>query len=180
LSLTIGIKHLGKNSLRSTSHKKQCAVCGVVQLRCAFPLSPNRSGHPRRSRLCASCLDAKRKSDPEYRARQRDKQKVWRDKGRAKVLGIPEPTRPAPAGCELCGRAAALHRDHCHETGAFRGWLCCTCNTAIGKLGDNAQGLERALDYLRGCLKRDEVYGWSCRAIPGRLAERGEAVQVQP
>jgi hypothetical protein len=29
-----------------------------------------------------------------------------------------------------------------------------------------------ALDDPIGCLVRDEVYGWSCRAIPKRLAER--------
>jgi hypothetical protein len=29
-----------------------------------------------------------------------------------------------------------------------------------------------ALDDPIGCLIRDEVYGWSCRAIPKRLAER--------
>jgi hypothetical protein len=29
-----------------------------------------------------------------------------------------------------------------------------------------------ALDDPIGCLIRDEVYGWSCRAIPKRLADR--------
>jgi hypothetical protein len=28
-----------------------------------------------------------------------------------------------------------------------------------------------SLDDPIGCLKRDEVYGWSCRAIPRRLAD---------
>lgn len=69
--------------------------------------------------------------------------------------GHPEPTRPRPETCELCGRTngrRVLALDHCHATGKFRGWLCTPCNTAIGKLGDNQAGLIRALAYLaRSC-----------------------------
>ncbi|WP_136246189.1 endonuclease VII domain-containing protein [Mycobacterium intracellulare] len=38
--------------------------------------------------------------------------------------------------------------DHCHTTGAVRGILCSNCNTGIGKLGDTADGLNRAETYL--------------------------------
>lgn len=38
--------------------------------------------------------------------------------------------------------------DHDHVTGLVRGILCFDCNTSIGKLGDNAAGLARALAYL--------------------------------
>jgi Recombination endonuclease VII len=41
-----------------------------------------------------------------------------------------------------------LHLDHDHATGAFRGWLCMCCNTAIGKLGDTVEGLNRAVAYI--------------------------------
>lgn len=57
--------------------------------------------------------------------------------------------------CALCveplsdGLARKVHVDHCHETGRIRGVLCAGCNTAIGKLGDNEAGLQRALDYVR-------------------------------
>jgi hypothetical protein len=34
-----------------------------------------------------------------------------------------------------------------------------------------------ALDDPIGCLKRDEVYGWSCRSIPRRLADLASEVQ---
>jgi len=65
--------------------------------------------------------------------------------------GLPVPTRPEPRECECCGRTSKRHLalDHCHETGVFRGWLCFDCNTGVGKLGDNEQGLLRALKYLR-------------------------------
>ncbi len=68
--------------------------------------------------------------------------------------GIPLATRPQPSACELCGKSPtsrrAFHRDYDHDTGTFRGWLCVGCNTGLGKLGDNIEGLERAIDYLRG------------------------------
>lgn len=51
--------------------------------------------------------------------------------------------------CELCGKVGKVHWDHDHETGKFRGWLCVSCNTGLGKLGDSIEGLERALAYLR-------------------------------
>jgi hypothetical protein len=42
-----------------------------------------------------------------------------------------------------------LNLDHCHDTKMFRGWLCRSCNTGIGSLGDDIGGLEKALVYLR-------------------------------
>ena len=67
---------------------------------------------------------------------------------------LPEPTRPEPGGCEICGadsgpRFRHLALDHDHETGAFRGWLCNRCNVAIGALGDTLEALERVVAYLR-------------------------------
>ena len=63
--------------------------------------------------------------------------------------------------CAICGEKEQVLRraksgqemlavDHCHETGKIRGLLCFKCNTGIGALGDSVEGLERALDYLRG------------------------------
>lgn len=62
--------------------------------------------------------------------------------------------------CKICGcrftalptdlrRAGSPHIDHCHKTGRFRGLLCTSCNTSLGKLGDDEKGLQRALDYVR-------------------------------
>lgn len=43
-----------------------------------------------------------------------------------------------------------LHIDHCHETNKIRGFLCMKCNIGLGMLGDNEEGLLRALKYIRG------------------------------
>jgi len=50
--------------------------------------------------------------------------------------------------CEICGRDRLLVVDHDHGSGKFRGVLCSPCNQAIGVLGDDADGVARALVYL--------------------------------
>jgi hypothetical protein len=53
-----------------------------------------------------------------------------------------------PEACQCCGGKKTLVIDHCHATGAFRGWLCQRCNVCIGGLGDTTETIQRALDYL--------------------------------
>ncbi len=51
--------------------------------------------------------------------------------------------------CDLAAlRPDLVHADHCHGTRIPRGILCSNCNTAIGQLGDTADALQRAVDYL--------------------------------
>ena len=55
--------------------------------------------------------------------------------------------------CGCCGvhqnkLTINLAVDHDHDTGLIRGLLCHLCNTGIGKLGDNIEGLMKALNYL--------------------------------
>jgi hypothetical protein len=103
----------------------------------------------------------KYRADPKYRAVQAARGKEWR--GRPEIAarerargwrrrGLPAPTRPMPSVCECCGRypngKGTLHLDHDHVSNKFRGWLCSSCNTAIGKLGDTVVGVSRAVTYL--------------------------------
>lgn len=66
--------------------------------------------------------------------------------------------------CAICGsgargwgRSLALVIDHCHDTGAVRGFLCAVCNTALGAFGDDPQRLRAAVAYLEAttCLSAD-------------------------
>jgi hypothetical protein len=71
-----------------------------------------------------------------------------------------------PEFCECCGKPPStsgkgpgikrLCVDHDHETGEFRGWLCFDCNQSIGKLGDNLEGLLKAVAYLKKAEKKNE------------------------
>lgn len=56
--------------------------------------------------------------------------------------------KPLDGRCENCRCERDLHGDHDPATGQFRGWLCFHCNTGIGKLGDNVEGLREAIAYL--------------------------------
>jgi hypothetical protein len=114
---------------------------------------------------CVECLTerakAKYQADARHRETIRDRQRFrwavdidFRQKSAAaknKARGMPEPVRLRPEACEMCGRIQkkALHLDHDHATGKFRGWLCNQCNTGLGLLGDSITAVERAITYLR-------------------------------
>ena len=70
------------------------------------------------------------------------------NKSRRVVRGLRKNEGNPPKHCEICSRAGAMHCDHDHTTGEFRGWLCSSCNKGLGFLGDDAEGLRRALAYL--------------------------------
>jgi len=61
-----------------------------------------------------------------------------------RIYGMPLSGVP----CDCCGRTSRLVIDHCHDTGGFRGYLCQQCNIGLGNLGDNQEGLLRAIRYL--------------------------------
>ena len=66
-------------------------------------------------------------------------------------------TPPIGTPCECCGKTdERLHWDHCHDTKKHRGWICGNCNTGIGKLGDNIEGVQKAVDYLEEAGKVDK------------------------
>ena len=66
--------------------------------------------------------------------------------------------RPKPDACECCGKSAlqetknrkllSLVLDHDHKTGKFRGWICHDCNSALGRAGDNLEGVMNLMKYL--------------------------------
>ena len=53
--------------------------------------------------------------------------------------------------CDICKVSfieVREHLDHCHTTGAVRGFLCGQCNTGIGLLKDSIDNLKSAIKYL--------------------------------
>lgn len=102
------------------------------------------------------------KNKEEVKAKRRAYHKKNRDKRRVKNLkkrygiGLHEYNlmfTEQKGKCACCG----IHQneltkkfavDHDHDTGLIRGLLCNHCNLALGKLGDNIEGLMRALNYL--------------------------------
>jgi hypothetical protein len=54
--------------------------------------------------------------------------------------------------CAVCGGdkdRKSWDIDHDHHTGVVRGLLCGRCNKGLGLLGDNVEGVQKALEYLQ-------------------------------
>lgn len=118
---------------------------------------PNRDPKKRREYMAAWAVANRGKIQGYERIRRANggeaRKKVVREASRKhawRAAGIPVPTRPEPEWCECCGRflEKTPHNDHDHTTGEFRGWLCSSCNMAIGLLGDSIEGVKKALAYL--------------------------------
>ena len=50
--------------------------------------------------------------------------------------------------CEICTLPDTLHFDHDHAENCFRGWLCGSCNRALGLFKDSPLVLRAAQHYL--------------------------------
>ena len=48
------------------------------------------------------------------------------------------------------GNSGAWVLDHDHETEDFRGWLCHSCNRALGGFNDDVPRMKRAIKYIKG------------------------------
>ena len=86
-------------------------------------------------------------------------------------------SHPRPDLCEVCGRPphgkGTLHLDHCHTTGAFRGWLCQSFNITLGAVEDNPDILRKLIDYLDRFPRPDGEY------VPqGKRSEQKQAPLV--
>lgn len=131
-----------------------CIVCKAITGSTKTALAKKRLHHRRNKEQInlgrASYRD-------EHRGEIREAQRKWYYENREEVIArrlalTTEPGRPCPFECECCGKpnnnGRQLCLDHDHKTGKFRGWLCDLCNTGIGKLGDDLEGLDRAIRYL--------------------------------
>jgi hypothetical protein len=66
--------------------------------------------------------------------------------------------RQKPEACECCGQSTKrIVWDHNHKTGCGRGWICDSCNYALGHVGDSPARLLQLLKYLQRCEARAEV-----------------------
>lgn len=147
---------------------RTCRVCNIEQSLDDFPLHPRcLMGRDTRCHACTKVYQAAWYQ--KNKAKQAALAKAWRlrnpgrkrDADRVGFLKTKYGITPAEydrmlAGqggvCASCFRPPSPHRmlavDHCHETGRNRGLLCGSCNSAIGMLGDNLEGVQRAVDYL--------------------------------
>lgn len=120
------------------NYKKICLYCKEKKTCDAFPRhSQKRDGLDTRCRMC-----------------------IKKEKEERKRIRATAP--PPPPVCDCCGtppnkgpnadpsrRIVSLAMDHDKIAKKFRGYLCSACNTSIGKLGDNLEGVFKAIEYLK-------------------------------
>lgn len=104
-------------------------------------------------KVCHNAYQREYYSKGSNRQKQRDRVSAYKATGKHKAqkYNIPlEQVQEALSGlCYSCELRPAIVIDHNHKTGLFRGGLCGNCNVGIGMLGDNIEGLEKALAYLK-------------------------------
>ena len=80
---------------------------------------------------------------------ERKKQKFATTRSWARKTLEERAGRPKPTTCEACGHEGKIVFDHNHTTGAFRGWICMTCNIFLGYIDDDIGTLERLITMLK-------------------------------
>ncbi len=125
----------------SEQQTKRCKECEIEKNIEDF--APNQYGKNNRvlrRPVCRECYSKKVKADPKL------KRLFEKDNPRPKI--------GEEFSCPICVRTFKREHnndvvlDHSHIDGSIRGWLCNSCNTSLGKFGDNIETLQNAIDWL--------------------------------
>ena len=135
---------------------KTCSTCGEKKDIESFP--PNRKNKDGKNFKCRECYNLYMRNWY-IKNKEKHKKRVYSSRyainRRAEKYGltveeINNLTKKYDGKCWLCRDKPGTSIDHCHKTGKVRGVLCFDCNTGLGKLGDDVEGLQRAIKYLCG------------------------------
>ena len=155
----VGVRpNRGNRTPRPVLTERTCRVCGFT--------GPLDKFWPK-ANICKPCRNAYK---ADWNRRHPEKYQATVDRGAATRARYELRRRASKAGqdpdfieaylkehdgrCEICGRVPgdderALHIDHDHKTGRFRGLVCNNCNGGLGRFKDNPEFLLAAADYLR-------------------------------
>ena len=133
---------------------KPCRDCGEVKPLDEFGADKRRPGG--KKSYCKPCENARKaawtKANPDKDAESQRRRKLKHRYGitpeQYEEMLEAQGGRCACCGTDTPGGHGGFHVDHCHDTGEVRGLLCHGCNTAIGALGDNVDGIWNAMLYL--------------------------------
>ena len=131
---------------------RKCTVCDLVatnEIELQLFTKDKRRKYGRGS-TCTSC-ENKRKTKWKEENKELDV-KIRRNCFHIKAYGVTTEEYAESMStsdcCEICHSVSNLVYDHDHITMEFRGVLCRGCNSALGHLGDNKEGVAKALEYL--------------------------------
>lgn len=131
------------------SQFKVCKVCKAEKS--VEDFAPNQYGKDNRvlrRPVCRECYAKKVKANPEQK--------------KEFEIKFPRPQIGEVFHCPVClKKFIREHKndvvlDHSHTDGSIRGWLCSSCNTSIGKFGDDVTVLQRAIEWISigGAIKK--------------------------
>lgn len=135
---------------------QQCFRCRKIKVLSEF--YRRKSDRKHRQTRRSWCKDCDRRDNRKELSPRRATIKNWKLKKRFGITLAQYDEMVAKQGglCAICGKppsARSIHSslcvDHDHESGRVRGLLCGDCNIGIGKLGDNLEGVMRAVKYLQ-------------------------------
>ena len=147
----------------ATAQTKRCCKCKQAKLLSDF--HRNRSNKDSLHTVCKPCnIKQSGEAQKRNRAQRTEQQRAWKKANKHKEreyytryrygieLELYNAMHEAQGGvCAICRNPphrSVLCIDHCHETGRVRGLLCNCCNAMLGRLKDDKQALQRAIDYL--------------------------------
>lgn len=133
------------------STRKEARAAGLKRFYTGKPCLQGHVAERYLSGGCVVCHKAKRKT-PSGRRRSeagaaRDRDSIRAHVAREARIAPPPlekdcPPRPDDGLCQACGRPVGkfkLHMDHDHDTGAFRAWVCQSCNQSRERRSDIGQ-----------------------------------------
>ena len=122
-----------------------CSRCGLLKHRNEFARNQHNKGDiVARRAYCKECGKKMRPINIKNRAEYEKRH--------------PRPKLNEPFLCPICKvekmpwGARQITLDHDHKTGEIRGWVCGECNAGMGKLKDDVNILQRAIDWIKGIL----------------------------
>ena len=133
---TINPEHTGKGY-----DNKICNICHILKPTEEFDV--NQTDAKGRKTTRPSCRDCRKDIDG-VKLMAKEKKKMDKLK----------PEKDSVFECPICqkktivGITANLVRDHDHNTGKGREWICDSCNTGLGRFKDDTKFLERVINYL--------------------------------
>lgn len=136
--------HLNKINITETGKgydEKICNICHILKETNEFDI--NQTDAQGRKTTRPSCKECRKGIDGlKLSTSEKNKMnKIKPEKGSIFVCPVCEKRT-------IVGITANLVRDHSHETGKGREWICDSCNTGLGRFKDNPDLLRKVIDYL--------------------------------
>lgn len=135
-----------EKSVATTVTHKQCSTCEVTKEITEFPVF--------QARVAMTCTEE---------GTRRSQCRECHNRGKA-ICSRWEKENPLPKDfrCPICNSSAEdftstgrylkqrpFAVDHDHKANKVRGWVCCSCNSAMGYIKDDIEAATRMIDFLK-------------------------------